>query len=130
MFDLESYSAKYSGETRLQRLLMVARNTTDEALAAQAFRMAEHQMKADGNVKRYKQVFGGISAAGGSSGCGGYQPQRQGQQTAADQGAEGAGEKRNTNTHTNGTILYCTAISSRRDDAKYTHVFLPVKLYS
>jgi hypothetical protein len=56
--DLESYIGRYTGGTRLQRLLLVARTTTDETQAAQAFAMAEEQMKADGNVKRYKEVFG------------------------------------------------------------------------
>jgi hypothetical protein len=56
--DFESYIARYTGGTRLQRLLLVARTTPDETLAAQAFAMAEEQMKADGNVKRYKEVFG------------------------------------------------------------------------
>jgi len=57
---------RYSGETRLQRLLLVARTTADEALAAQAFRMAEQQMKEDGNVKKYKEVFGSASRPGQS----------------------------------------------------------------
>ena len=55
--DLETYIAKYSGETRLQRLLLVARTTPDEAVANQAFDLAEEQMRADGNVNRYKEVF-------------------------------------------------------------------------
>eukprot|EP00339_Tiarina_fusa_P009995 CAMPEP_0117011940 /NCGR_PEP_ID=MMETSP0472-20121206/10160_1 /TAXON_ID=693140 ORGANISM="Tiarina fusus, Strain LIS" /NCGR_SAMPLE_ID=MMETSP0472 /ASSEMBLY_ACC=CAM_ASM_000603 /LENGTH=474 /DNA_ID=CAMNT_0004714891 /DNA_START=56 /DNA_END=1480 /DNA_ORIENTATION=+ len=57
--DLESYIGRYTGETRLQRLLLIARTTADDALAAQAFDMAEAQMKEDGNVNRYKEVFGG-----------------------------------------------------------------------
>jgi hypothetical protein len=65
--DLDSYIAKYSGETRLQRLLVVARTTSDEALAAQAFRLAEVQMRADGNVKKYKEVFGGQRGQGQSA---------------------------------------------------------------
>jgi hypothetical protein len=56
--DYESYIARYTGETRLQRLLLIARTTPDEALASQAFDMAEQQMREDGNVKRYKEVFG------------------------------------------------------------------------
>ena len=55
--DLESYIGRYSGETRLQRLLLIARTTPDESLSSQAYDMAEQQMKADGNVKRYKEVF-------------------------------------------------------------------------
>lgn len=77
--DLDSYIAKYNGETRLQRLLLVARTTSDESLAAQAFRMAEEQMKADGNVKRYKEVFGG------------QQQQQQLGQCAAEEGTQGSG---------------------------------------
>lgn len=65
--DLEGYIAKYSGETRLQRLLQVARTTSDEALAAQAFYLAEEQMKTDGNVKTYKEVFGNLSRQGQSA---------------------------------------------------------------
>lgn len=56
--DLESYTARYTGETRLQRLLLIARTTSDEALASQAFDVAEEQMRRDGNTKRYKEVFG------------------------------------------------------------------------
>ena len=78
--DLDSYIAKYNGETRLQRLLLVARTTSDESLAAQAFRMAEEQMKADGNVKRYKEVFGG------------QQQQQQLGQCAAEEGTQGSGK--------------------------------------
>jgi lipopolysaccharide export system protein LptC len=76
--DLDSYIARYSGETRLQRLLVVARTTSDEALAEQAFRMAEEQMKVDGNVIKYKEVFGG---------------QRQQGQSAAEEGTQEAGKK-------------------------------------
>ena len=60
--DLESYIARYSGETRLQRLLLIAQRTSDEAIAAQAFTLAEAQMKQDGNVRRYKEVFGYTSS--------------------------------------------------------------------
>ena len=49
---------RYAGETRLQRLLLIARTTRDETLASQAFDMAEQQMREDGNVKQYKEVFG------------------------------------------------------------------------
>lgn len=64
--DLESYSARYSGETRLQRLLLIAQETTDEAVAAEAFALAEAQMKQDGNIRRYKEVFGYSSSTGAS----------------------------------------------------------------
>ena len=57
--DLESYIGRYSGETRLQRCLLIARTTPDETVANQAFDMAEAQMKEAGNVKRYKEIFGG-----------------------------------------------------------------------
>jgi len=50
--------SRYAGETRLQRLLLIARTTRDETLASQAFDMAEQQMREDGNVKQYKEVFG------------------------------------------------------------------------
>jgi hypothetical protein len=73
VMDLESYSARYSGETRLQRVLLIARTTPNDALASQAFDMAEQLMKADGNVKRYKEVFG-------------YQQQEQ--QTTSEGGGE------------------------------------------
>ena len=56
--DLEAYVGRYSGETRLQRLLLIARTAADDDLADQAFGLAEQQMKADGNVRRYKEVFG------------------------------------------------------------------------
>lgn len=57
--DLESYMSRYSGETRLQRLLVIAQSmTSDETLAAQAFDMAEKQMKENRNVVRYTEVFG------------------------------------------------------------------------
>ena len=56
--DLEAFFARYTGETRLQRLLLFARTTSDETLSNQAFEMAQQQLKQDGNVKRYKQVFG------------------------------------------------------------------------
>mmetsp|Transcript_8264 Transcript_8264/g.19923 ORF Transcript_8264/g.19923 Transcript_8264/m.19923 type:complete len:501 (+) Transcript_8264:274-1776(+) len=56
--DLETYIARYSGETRLQRLLLVAQQCPDEAVATQAFGMAEAQMKQDGNLRQYKKVFG------------------------------------------------------------------------
>ena len=56
--DLEAYISRYSGETRLQRLLLIANTTPSDALANQAFSLAEEQIKRDGNVKRYNEVFG------------------------------------------------------------------------
>jgi hypothetical protein len=56
--DLEAYISRYSGETRLQRLLLIAKTTPSDALANQAFNLAEEQMKRDGNIKRYNEVFG------------------------------------------------------------------------
>ena len=55
--DLESYISKYSGQTRLQRLLLVGSTTADAALSAQAYRLAVQQLKADGNVRKYKEIF-------------------------------------------------------------------------
>ena len=63
--DLEAYVNRYSGETRLQRLLLIARKTPDEALAQQAFALAEAQVKADGNIVAYKNLYG--YGSGGSS---------------------------------------------------------------
>jgi hypothetical protein len=56
--DLDAYISRYSGETRLQRLLLIAKTTPSDALANQAFSLAEEQLKRDGNVKRYNEVFG------------------------------------------------------------------------
>jgi 26S proteasome subunit RPN7 len=77
--DLETYIARYTGATRLQRLLLIAKTTPDETLAQQAFDLAEEQMKQDGNVRKYKEVFsvdvvGDPTAAGSSSG---EQPEEQ-----------------------------------------------------
>lgn len=63
--DLETYIARYSGETRLKRLLMVAKTTEDEDEGQQAYAMAEQQMKKDGNIKVYKEVFGSSSSSAG-----------------------------------------------------------------
>lgn len=56
--DLEAYISRYRGETRLQRLLHIGKTATDAALITQAYELAEAQMKEDGNVLRYKEVFG------------------------------------------------------------------------
>lgn len=67
--DLETYIARYSGETRLQRLLLIAQQCPDEAVATQAFGMAEAQMKEDGNLRQYKKVFGlSMDTSGEASG--------------------------------------------------------------
>ena len=55
--DLETYSSRYDGETRLQRLVLIGQMTPDETVAQQAFDLAEQQMRQDGNVKRYKDIF-------------------------------------------------------------------------
>jgi hypothetical protein len=56
--DLEAYISRYRGETRLQRLLHIGKVATDASLVTQAYELAETQMKEDGNVLRYKEVFG------------------------------------------------------------------------
>lgn len=61
--DLETYIARYNGATRLQRLLLIAQQTQDEAVASQAFGLAETQMKEERNTQRYKEVFGYSSSA-------------------------------------------------------------------
>ncbi len=68
--DLDSYIGRYSGETRLKRLLLIAETTADEALANRAFDMVEQQLRRDGNVKRYKEVFGGVDDASRGGGEG------------------------------------------------------------
>mmetsp|Transcript_28246 Transcript_28246/g.41731 ORF Transcript_28246/g.41731 Transcript_28246/m.41731 type:complete len:453 (-) Transcript_28246:1285-2643(-) len=59
-FDLEAYIARYqvTSETRLQRLLFVAKNTTDYDVSREAYRMAERQLLENSNVRCYKDVFG------------------------------------------------------------------------
>lgn len=56
--DLEAYMSRYDGETRLQRLLHIGNSANDASTVTQAYEMAEAQMKLDGNVIRYKEVFG------------------------------------------------------------------------
>ena len=60
--DLDSYIGRYSGETRLKRLLLIAESTTDDAVAQRAYDLVEQQLRREGNVKRYKEVFGSESA--------------------------------------------------------------------
>ena len=72
-FDLEAYVARYepTSETRLQRLLLIgsqsqssstACDTSQAAVAAQAYRLAERQCRDTANVRTYRQVFGGGQA--------------------------------------------------------------------
>lgn len=56
--DLEAYISRYKSETRLQRLLHIGKTASDASLVTQAYELAETQMKEDGNVLRYKEVFG------------------------------------------------------------------------
>jgi hypothetical protein len=69
--DLESYIGRYSGETRLRRLISIARgrsvygsgNNSNLNLnliqRQRALDLAEKQMIKDGNVQLYRQVFAG-----------------------------------------------------------------------
>jgi hypothetical protein len=68
--DLETYASRYSGETRLRRLLLIAQTTSDNELSDQSFHLAEQQMKHDGNVIRYNEVF--RVGGGGKAGEGEY----------------------------------------------------------
>jgi hypothetical protein len=56
--DLDAYISRYSGETRLQRLLLVAKASRNQDTGVQALKLAEQQLKADGNVQLYKAIFG------------------------------------------------------------------------
>ena len=56
--DLDSYIGRYTGETRLQRLLLIIKTCSDQDTALQALKLLEQQVKTDGNVKRYKEIFG------------------------------------------------------------------------
>jgi hypothetical protein len=60
--DLESYIGRYSGETRLRRLISIAQGRRSEYDLIQrqsALDLAEQQMIKDGNVQLYRQVFAG-----------------------------------------------------------------------
>lgn len=61
--DLETYASRYTGITRLQRLLLIAKTTPSDTVSQQAFDLAEQQLRADGNVIQYQQTFGGVVAA-------------------------------------------------------------------
>jgi len=56
-FDLRSYISRYDSksETRIQRLLFLARNGESPKLA---YSLLEQQLKQAGNVRRYQEVFG------------------------------------------------------------------------
>ena len=56
--DLDSYVGRYTGETRLQRLLLIVKKCSDQETALQALKLLEQQVKADGNVRLYKEIFG------------------------------------------------------------------------
>lgn len=66
--DLESYIARYTGETRLKRLLFIAAagpqqqdgggNGIELAQRQRALKLAELQMRRDGNALLYREVFG------------------------------------------------------------------------
>jgi len=60
-FDLEAYIGRYpaGSESRLQRLLFIARKTQDHSeLTKQAYVLAERHMRENLNVRCYKDVFG------------------------------------------------------------------------
>eukprot|EP00568_Trieres_chinensis_P000074 CAMPEP_0183304006 /NCGR_PEP_ID=MMETSP0160_2-20130417/9247_1 /TAXON_ID=2839 ORGANISM="Odontella Sinensis, Strain Grunow 1884" /NCGR_SAMPLE_ID=MMETSP0160_2 /ASSEMBLY_ACC=CAM_ASM_000250 /LENGTH=91 /DNA_ID=CAMNT_0025466991 /DNA_START=86 /DNA_END=357 /DNA_ORIENTATION=+ len=59
LFDVEVYAARYDpqSETRLQRLLHVAKYAPNDEMKRIAYGMAEVQMRETGNVRRYREVF-------------------------------------------------------------------------
>lgn len=69
--DLDSYIARYTGETRLKRLLCIAArvpqqhhggnnsNCLELAQRQRALKLAELQMRRDGNALLYREIFGG-----------------------------------------------------------------------
>jgi len=65
-FDLETYIARYpaTSETRLQRLLFIAKKTTDSDLSKRAYHMAERQLRENSNVRCYKDNFGDLQKTG------------------------------------------------------------------
>lgn len=67
--DLDSYISRYTGESRLQRLLLIVaatdasnKNGSDLILRRKALHLAEGQMKKDGNALLYRAIF---SSGGG-----------------------------------------------------------------
>jgi len=67
LFDLESYISRYdeNSETRLQRLLFIARRAPSKDLAKSAFALLEKQLKENDNWRRYTEVFEGCPEVGG-----------------------------------------------------------------
>jgi len=66
--DLESYIGRYTGETRLRRLLSIAFDRTGRGetegdgnpeLRKQALKLVEQQLLRDGNALLYRDIFGG-----------------------------------------------------------------------
>lgn len=66
--DLESYIGRYTGETRLRRLLSIAFDRTgggetegdgNPELRKQALKLVEQQLLRDGNALLYRDIFGG-----------------------------------------------------------------------
>ena len=68
--DLDSYIARYSGETRLRRLLSIAASqhyrgelngngNVDLTQRQRALNLAERLMRRHGNALLYREVFGG-----------------------------------------------------------------------
>lgn len=58
-FDLEAYIGRYPAhsETRLQRLLFIHRNCEDKQCSEQAKALAAEQIRASGNIPRYKELL-------------------------------------------------------------------------
>lgn len=56
MMELDSYVDRYSGETRLRRLISIAQRGPPEN-KKEALDLAEHQMKRDGNLQLYRRIF-------------------------------------------------------------------------
>jgi hypothetical protein len=66
--DLESYASRYTGITRLQRLLLIAKSVPSDEISQQAFDLVEQQMRQDGNVLGYRHVFGNATETTSSTG--------------------------------------------------------------
>jgi hypothetical protein len=58
-FDLEAYIGRYpeNSETRLQRLIFIHRNCEDKQCSEQARTLAADQIRACGNISRYKELL-------------------------------------------------------------------------
>lgn len=76
LFDLETYISRYDvlSETRLQRLLFVAKRGKSDDVCRLAYQLAERQVREAGNMRKYREIFyprsGGGSASGEGSGGG------------------------------------------------------------